>query len=135
MLEEESFIAMEFDHALCAAGAADVMLSFRLTDDILDVASQFDCAVVDLGVEGASTLSFAEHLLRTRIPFVVATASPLPSLGARFNHIPVLQKPNMVDRLVPFVRHALDTQQSPVSALLDPNAPEPSLIHHPREFQ
>ena len=114
VLEEEPLIAMEFDQALSAAGAADVQLYFRLTDDICSVASQYDVAVLDLGIGGQSSLSLAEHLLAEGIPFVIATASPTADIDPAMEHIPLLQKPNTVDRLIDALCRAIDA--SPPSA-------------------
>jgi len=100
VLEEEPLIAMEFDHALCAAGATDVMLCFRLSDDICDIAEQFDVAVLDLGIGGNSSLGLAEHLSDRGVPFVIATASPPTAMAPSLRHVPLLQKPNTVDQLV-----------------------------------
>lgn len=108
VLEEEPLIAMEFDHAICAAGAADVLLCFRLTDDICNLASQFDVAVLDLGIGGVSSLSLAEHLMGLGIPFVIATASPSASIDPSMRHVPMLQKPNTVDGLIEALCLAMD---------------------------
>jgi two-component SAPR family response regulator len=58
-----------------------------------------DAAILDVNLDGEMVYSLAEMLTARKIPFVFATGYGAESIEARFEHIPVLQKPIEKDML------------------------------------
>ncbi len=74
VLEDEFLIAMDVEQLCRDHGAGDVVIARDLAEiDGKDVAAQFDAAIVDLMLGGASTLDFASRLREAGLPFVFAS--------------------------------------------------------------
>ncbi|MDX8523234.1 response regulator [Mesorhizobium sp. MSK_1335] len=74
VLEDEFLIAMDVEQLCREHGAADVTVARELGEiDGLALPSRFDAAVVDLMLDGVSTLDFAARLRSEGVPFVFAS--------------------------------------------------------------
>lgn len=95
LVEDNMLIAMDSEDALLAIGikqvsiAATVQEAFDLLKD-----HRFDVAVLDLHLEGETSVPIAETLLTVGIPFVFASGYPnQQGLDPKFEAIPFVQKP------------------------------------------
>ncbi len=95
LVEDNMLIAMDSEDALLAIGikqvsiAATVQEAFDLLKD-----HRFDVAVLDLHLEGETSVPIAETLLTFGIPFVFASGYPnQQGLDPKFDAIPFVQKP------------------------------------------
>lgn len=94
ILEDEYLIAMDVEQLCRDHGAHDVRIIPRLEELPADLLGTFDVAIVDLKLEGQSTLPFAELLLARGKPFVFATGyTDNPEITAAFPGVPVVGKP------------------------------------------
>lgn len=95
LVEDSMLIAMNAEDALLAIGIEQVSIASSVAEafDLLKNHS-FDVAVLDLHLEGETSLAIAETLLTFGIPFVFASGYPnREGLDPKFNAIPFLQKP------------------------------------------
>jgi len=95
ILEDEYLIAMDVEQLCRDHGAVDVRIIARLDElPAGDLPEDFDVAIVDLKLDGESTLSFAELLKARGKPFVFATGyTDNPEVTAAFPGVPVIGKP------------------------------------------
>lgn len=94
VLEDEFLIAMDVEQLCRDNGAADVTIARDLAEIDLGGPLVFDVAIVDLMLDGVSTLGFAAHLRERGIPFVFASGySNLEELAVGFPGVPFVQKP------------------------------------------
>ncbi|TIV96850.1 MAG: response regulator [Mesorhizobium sp.] len=102
VVEDEFLIAMDVEQLCRDHGAADVAIARGLTEiDEQDLPSRFDAAVVDLMLDGVSTLDFAGRLRSTGVPFVFATGySDADDLRDSFPEIRLIGKPFSGEDLV-----------------------------------
>jgi CheY-like chemotaxis protein len=95
ILEDEFLIAMDVEQLCRDNGAADTTIARSLVeigDD--DLAGRFDAAIVDLVLDGISTLDFAERLRDQKVPFVFASGySDSAELRAAFPDVQLVGKP------------------------------------------
>jgi CheY-like chemotaxis protein len=93
LLEDEYLIAMDVELLCRDHGAAEVVVK-RNVEELGEPLGEFDVAIIDLMLEGQSTLPFAEGLRRSNKPFVFASgyAGNDDVLGA-FPEIRVVGKP------------------------------------------
>jgi DNA-binding response OmpR family regulator len=108
VLEDEFLIAMDVEQLCRDHGAGDVVIARDLADvDGKDVAAQFDAAIVDLMLSGASTLDFASRLREVGLPFVFASGyADSEEIKASFPGIRLIAKPYSGDDLVEAVATA-----------------------------
>lgn len=102
VLEDEFLIAMDVEQLCRDYGASDVVIARDLAEiDREDVASQFDAAIVDLMLAGASTLDFASGLRRSGVPFVFASGySDADEIKVSFPDVKLVPKPYSGDDLI-----------------------------------
>ena len=102
VLEDEFLIAMDVEQLCRDHGALDVAIARGLTElDEREVPSRFDAAVIDLMLDGASTLDFAGRLRSAGVPFVFASGySESDELRLAFPDIRLVTKPYSGDDLV-----------------------------------
>ncbi|WP_411910207.1 response regulator [Mesorhizobium sp. CO1-1-4] len=102
VLEDEFLIAMDVEQLCRDHGAGEVVVARDLTEiDGRDVATQFDAAIVDLMLGGASTLEFAAGLRETGVPFVFASGySDADEIKASFPGVRLVTKPYSGEDLV-----------------------------------
>ena len=102
VLEDEFLIAMDVEQLCRDYGAGDVVIARDLAEiDRKNVASQFDAAIVDLMLGGASTLDFASGLRKSGVPFVFASGySDADEIKASFPDVRLVAKPYSGDDLI-----------------------------------
>jgi CheY-like chemotaxis protein len=95
LLEDEFLIAMDVEQLCRDHGAADVLIATTLEDARALLASRtFDAAIVDLMLDGRSTLDFARTLQQGGIPFIFASGySDTQELEQSFPGVALVSKP------------------------------------------
>jgi len=108
ILEDEFLIAMDIEQLCRDYGAGEVVIARNLTEiDPHKVATQFDAAIVDLMLDGTSTLDFASRLSQAGVPFIFASGySDADEIKAAFPGIKLVSKPYSGDDLVEAVAAA-----------------------------
>src|SRR4051812_32621322 len=93
LLEDEYLIAMDVELLCREHGAAEVAIKLSL-DELGDQSLEdFDVAIVDLILSGASTLPFAERLRSRDLPFVFASGYAGEDVATRFPGVRIVSKP------------------------------------------
>jgi CheY-like chemotaxis protein len=96
LLEDEYLIAVDVEQ-LCQDNGARSVAIVRSLDELDSTAvdqPDFDVAIIDLILNGASTLDFAQQLQARGLPFVFATGyTELDEVGQRFPGVPIVSKP------------------------------------------
>jgi CheY-like chemotaxis protein len=111
ILEDEFLIAMDVEQLCRDHGAGDVTISRSLEElgPLPHDTVTFDAAVVDMRLNGVSTVEFAQTLFRRGIPFVFATGySDLGELAASFPGVTVVGKPYLGSDLVEALAGAVE---------------------------
>lgn len=95
VLEDEFLIAMDVEQLCRDHGAADVIIARSLADIAHeDIASRFDVAIVDLMLDGQSTLGFASRLKGLGVPFIFASGyGAVDEIRASFPGVAMVGKP------------------------------------------
>ena len=108
VLEDEFLIAMDVEQLCRDYGAGDVVIARDLAEiEPQDVVAQFDAAIVDLMLGGASTLDFASRLRQKGVPFIFASGhSDADEIKAAFPGIRLVAKPYSGDDLIEAVAAA-----------------------------
>ena len=108
VLEDEFLIAMDVEQLCRDYGAGEVVIARDLTEiDQQKVATQFDAAIVDLMLAGASTVDFASRLRQSGVPFIFASGySDADEIKTSFPGIRLVTKPYSGDDLVEAVAAA-----------------------------
>ena len=106
LVEDEAIVALAVNDSLTDLGFSVIGPFSRVSDACRALQdNQVDAAILDVNLDGEMVYSLAEMLTDRKIPFVFATGYGAESIEARFEHVPVLQKPiekDMLTRL--FVR-------------------------------
>ena len=90
VLEDEFLIAMDVEQLCRDHGAADVVVAGSLEETVDDI----DGAIVDMMLNGVSTLDFAAQLQAAGTPFVFASGySQDAELAKRFPGVAMVGKP------------------------------------------
>ena len=94
VVEDEYYIADDLRRTLNAAGATVVgpAPTLAAAQDLLD-AGQFDCAVIDLNLQGESAVPLADKLVEQRCSFAIATGYGSPAVPDRLKSVPRIEKP------------------------------------------
>ncbi|MEI9418173.1 response regulator [Mesorhizobium sp. Cs1321R2N1] len=102
VLEDEYLIAMDVEQLCRDHGASEVVVARDLAEvDGRKVATDFDTAIVDLVLGGASTLEFAAGLREAGVPFVFASGySDADEIKASFPGVRLVTKPYSGEDLV-----------------------------------
>lgn len=108
VLEDEFLIAMDVEQLCRDYGAGDVVIARDLAEiEPQDMVAQFDAAIVDLMLGGASTLDFASLLRQQGVPFIFASGhSDADEIKASFPGIRLVAKPYSGDDLIEAVAAA-----------------------------
>lgn len=95
VLEDEVLIAMDVEQLCRDNGAADVVVARSLAEVDPDrVALEFHAAIVDVMLDGTSTLDFARRIHEHKVPFVFASGyTDLDEIFAAFPDVAVIGKP------------------------------------------
>jgi len=103
ILEDEFLIAMDVEQLCRDHGAGEVTISRSLHElgpEPIET-FQFDAAVVDMRLDGVSTIEFARTLFDRRVPFVFATGYADPrETSEAFPGVTVVGKPYLGSDLV-----------------------------------
>lgn len=73
VLEDEFLIAMDVEQLCRDHGAENVAIIRSLDDLEQGLVTQFDAAIIDVLLGGASTLEFAATLRDSKVPFIFAS--------------------------------------------------------------
>jgi DNA-binding response OmpR family regulator len=108
ILEDEFLIAMDVEQLCRDHGAQEVVIARSLAEiDQDSLASQFDAAIVDLMLDGVSTLDFARLLRDRGLPFVFASGySDVEELKSSFPGVQLVGKPYAGNDLIEAVAAA-----------------------------
>jgi DNA-binding response OmpR family regulator len=108
VLEDEVLIAMDVEQLCRDNGAADVVVARSLAEIDPDrTAMEFHAAIVDVMLDGASTLDFARHIRERNLPFVFASGyTDLDEIFMAFPDIAIVGKPYAGSDLVEAVAAA-----------------------------
>ena len=101
LLEDEFLIALEAEDMLARMGAARIEIAQDLEEaDRLLAENSFDVAMLDVNVNGRSSLGLASELKRRGVPVLFATGYELKSKSIPADDsIPYITKPYSADRL------------------------------------
>lgn len=104
LVVEDSFaVADALAWGLTAFGAAEVKIC-AVVDEALELieAGRFDVALLDVNLNGQSSLPVAEWLSECGVPFVFVTGySDTRMLGGQFRNVPCYNKPVSASAIVP----------------------------------
>jgi DNA-binding response OmpR family regulator len=108
VLEDEVLIAMDVEQLCRDNGAADVVVARNLADIDPDrTALEFHAAIVDVMLDGTSTLDFARRIRERNLPFVFASGyTDLDEIFTAFPGIAIVGKPYSGSDLVEAVAAA-----------------------------
>ncbi len=108
VLEDEFLIAMDVEQLCRDHGAREVSIARDLAEiDVGQVKSTFDVVIVDLMLNGSSTVDFAAALRDHNVPFVFASGySDSPELLNAFPDVEMVAKPYSGDDLIQAVASA-----------------------------
>ena len=94
VVDDEALIAMLIEDMLTDLGCQVVGPAYALNEAMaLAQEAAIDCAILDLNLDGATTLPVAAVLRGRNIPFAFASGYADPALASDFKDAPVLQKP------------------------------------------
>jgi DNA-binding response OmpR family regulator len=108
IMEDEPLIAMDVEQLCRDHGAADVIITWHLAGmDTQQSRPEFDAAILDIMLGGASTLPFARKLREHGIPFVFASGyNDFDEVLAEFPGVAVIEKPYSGNELIEAVAKA-----------------------------
>ena len=113
IVEDEAFIALDMERELQEA-AYDVVAVGSEQLALLEIESQgFDCAVVDLTLQGEVSLAIVNALSRKGIPYIVVSGCEENVLPPVHRNKPFLSKPYVPAALLGAVRQATSPQLQP----------------------
>jgi DNA-binding NtrC family response regulator len=95
VLEDEVLIAMDVEQLCLDNGAGRVVLARSVADaSAVDVSDGIDAAIIDVMLDGESTLDFARDLHAQGIPFIFASGyTDVDGLREAFPAVAVVGKP------------------------------------------
>lgn len=120
ILEDEVLIALDLEQACRDFGAAEVVIA-RTLDEVAAIDAVFDVAVLDVMLDGRSTLGFAAGLSARGVPFVFATgygdigrlldeSGDMPDIA----DVQVVDKPFASDALIRAIATVMERRDDPV---------------------
>ncbi len=93
VVEDDPVVAMVVEDTLRGMGL-DVLIDLSLVDALREIdASEFDAALIDVGLRGESARPVMLALLEKGIPFAVMSGGDLSALAAEFPQICMVSKP------------------------------------------
>ena len=113
VVEDDPVVAMVMEDALQAMGL-EVLVDINLVDALNEVeASQFDAAMIDVGLRGENAWPVMVALQKRKIPFVVMSGGDLTALAEEFPQVRMINKPVSVEMLRQIVRDLLALPPAP----------------------
>ncbi|NHN84375.1 GAF domain-containing protein [Acetobacter musti] len=114
LVEDQLLIAMEVEDALRDFGAAEVTTVSSVEEGVSIVETRLpDVAILDVNLDGKTSVDLARLLRRKGVPFVFATGymdrSMIPD---EFQTIPVIRKPYAASAIASALGALLDTRRS-----------------------
>ncbi|HVW55606.1 MAG TPA: response regulator [Rhizobiaceae bacterium] len=110
ILEDEYLIALDVEQLCRDHGAEDVSISRGIPDVPEGIPTPFDIAILDLMLNGETTLPFAERLHARGVPFIFATGyADATEKFAMFSGVPVVGKPYSSEELIGALVEATNT--------------------------
>jgi CheY-like chemotaxis protein len=93
VVEDEAAVALMLEDFLTERGAAVVGPAADADSALrLIAAGRIDCAVVDYGLVGGTSLPVADALLTRGVPFLFASGYDVSSIDPRYAEVPRLDK-------------------------------------------
>ena len=108
IVEDEPLIAMMLEDFLELLGYVVHATCDSVADALREVEQGgFDLAILDVNLGGQTAWPVAGKLLEQGIGFVIATGGHVEPPPSEFAHVPVMEKPYTIDRIVPALEAAL----------------------------
>jgi CheY-like chemotaxis protein len=100
IVEDEVLVSILIEEALANLGFEVAAVADSLEEALAHAeAGNFDCAILDVHVQGKDVFPVAEALEARGLPFVFATGDGQSGVPDKYRGRPVLQKPFMVPEL------------------------------------
>lgn len=93
MVEDDPIVAMVVEDTLRDMGL-EVLVDLSLVDALSEIeTSEFDAALIDVGLRGESAYPVMVALQERRVPFAVMSGGDLTALAAEFPKVRMMSKP------------------------------------------
>jgi DNA-binding response OmpR family regulator len=113
LVEDDAVIAMVVEDTLRDMGLA-VLVDLTLVDALSEIeTTDFDAALVDVGLRGENARPLMLALLEQGVPFAVMSGGDLSTLAAEFPSIRMMSKPLDMKSLKQVVQQLLGTPTLP----------------------
>ncbi|HEX4272868.1 MAG TPA: HWE histidine kinase domain-containing protein, partial [Rhizomicrobium sp.] len=100
LVEDEMLVGIFMHELLNSIGYKATLPVGRLADAMASARSEkFDCAVLDMNLQGEIVYPLADLLRSQQVPFIFLTGYSPKGIDSRFEDVPVLQKPVGQDEL------------------------------------
>jgi CheY-like chemotaxis protein len=112
VVEDEFLIALDIQNILENAGA-EAVLAYRVNEALETIRSNgpFAAALLDLKLDGETSIPIAEKLHADGVPFVFSTGMPGDAaIAARFPDVTIVTKPFDAEMLVSALAAAMSTR-------------------------
>ncbi|WP_192843209.1 response regulator [Aureimonas sp. AU12] len=98
IVEDEALIAMDLEDIVTDSMAAECLWARTLADGLAKAGAEVDFALLDVDLNGHTSIPVAERLTERRIPFCFVSGS-LADLPTRFRSVPCIAKPFHSDQI------------------------------------
>ena|SRR5258705_13326484 len=96
IVEDEALVSILIEDALTDLGIEVAGVAGTLEEALAHAEeANFDCAILDLHIQGKDVFPVAEALAARGVPFIFATGYGQSSVPEKYRERPVLQKPFM----------------------------------------
>lgn len=93
VVEDDPIVAMVVEDTLRDMGL-EVLVDLSLVDALSEIeTSEFDAALIDVGLRGESAYPVMVALQERRVPFAVMSGGDLTALAAEFPQVRMMSKP------------------------------------------
>ncbi len=100
IVEDEAIIAMTAEDMIEDMGCVVAGVATDLSEAIAQAqAGGFDVVMLDINLNGVTSLPVAALLMERAVPFVFTTGYGTTGPGTDFAHVPVISKPYRADQL------------------------------------
>jgi CheY-like chemotaxis protein len=100
IVEDEALVSILIEDALADLGLEVAGVAGTLEEALAHAEEgNFDCAILDVHIQGKEVFPVAEALEARGVPFVFATGYGLGGVPEKYRERPVLQKPFMAPEL------------------------------------
>lgn len=111
IVEDDPVVVMVVEDTLRRMGL-EPLINLNLRDALVELeASDFDAALIDMGLRGESAHCLVRALMDRRIPLVVMSGRDHPDLTAEFPQIRIVLKPLGVQALEQIMLELLDPRR------------------------